>query len=171
MTVFHDLALFLLWVHLSACFQTPSIREDVLFWNKISASLTLSYSNWMSFDWMKILYFMVCFPLKFFILPPVHLKNLKSFFFKELFWLFHIQIEFPLFEWKSYISWLVVSWNSLFFLWNSKKFSNSPFKTKKKARMSSFCCIKPPQALLYLNKFSLIRVFGKSSLFRRRNSP
>ena len=43
MTLFHDLALFLLRVQLSVCFQTLSIREDVLFWNKISAILTLVF--------------------------------------------------------------------------------------------------------------------------------
>ena len=112
-----------------------------------------SYISWFVFPWNSL----------FFLLNTKKISNLLFFCFfkeKELFWLFRIQIEFPLFDWKSFISWFVFSWNSLFFLWNAKKFSNPPFKTKKKTRMSSFCCIKPPQALLYLNKFPLIRVLG-----------
>ena len=103
-----------------------------------------SYISWFVFRWNSL----------FFLLNAKKISNPPLFFWtKKLFWHFHIQIEFPSFEWKSSISWFVFSWNSLFFLLNSKKLSNPPFKTKKKTRMSSFCCIKPPQVLLYLNKF------------------
>ena len=49
-----------------------------------------------------------------------------------------------------------------------KKLPNS-FFLKKRTLMSSFCCIKPPQVLLYLNKSSLILVL-ENPLFLEKNS-
>ena len=52
-----------------------------------------------------------------------------------------------------------------------KKNSQILLFEKKRTRMSSFCCIKPPQVLLYLNKFSLILVLENPLFLEKRILP
>ena len=103
-----------------------------------------SYISWFVFRWNSLFFLLNAKKIS---NPPFFFEQ-KSYFDTFIFKLNFLRLnESPLFHGLFSVEILYFSF------WTLKNSQILLLKQKKKTRMSSFCCIKPPQVLLYLNKF------------------